>query len=271
MSLGSSPGAEPAGHLDAQAMRAQPLPERLRGQDVLDLAGADPEGQRPEGAVGAGVAVAADDRRPGQRQPQLGTDHVDDPLVAALDVVERDAELAAVGPQRLDLPPRQAGRGCRAGSRSARCDRPWRTSGRAGAPGGRPAAGPRTPADSSPRAPGAGRCTAASPRRSARPRGDSRPSRTVSRPIVPRPQGADCKLPERELTPTRLSNRGLTERTPTAHTGSLAHAQLSFNFRRRATQGKAGGRTWITSDTCGRIVSLQDAAGSQRTRRGTFA
>ena len=107
MSLGSRPGAEPPGHLDAQRVRPQPLPERLRGQDVLDLAGADPEGQRPEGAVGAGVAVAADDRQARQRQAQLGTDHVDDPLVAALDVVKRDAELAAVGPHRLDLPPRQ--------------------------------------------------------------------------------------------------------------------------------------------------------------------
>ena len=88
-------------------LRPQPLPERLRRQDVLDLAGADAEGQRPEGAVGAGVAVAADDRRARQRQAQLGTDHVHDPLMAALDVVERDAELAAVGPHRLDLLARQ--------------------------------------------------------------------------------------------------------------------------------------------------------------------
>ena len=44
--------------------------------------------------------------RPGQGQAQLGADDVDDPLAAAVDVVERDAELAAVGPQRLDLPAR---------------------------------------------------------------------------------------------------------------------------------------------------------------------
>ena len=83
------------------------MPERLGGQDVLDLAGADPEGQGAERAVGAGVAVAADDRRAGERQAELGPDHVDDPLMAAVDVVERDAELAAVGPQRLDLPARE--------------------------------------------------------------------------------------------------------------------------------------------------------------------
>ena len=105
--LGLEARPEPAGHLDAQRAGPRALPERLRGQDVLDLAGADPEGQGAEGAVGAGVAVAADDRQAGERQAQLGTDHVDDPLVAALDVVERDAELAAVGPQRLDLPARQ--------------------------------------------------------------------------------------------------------------------------------------------------------------------
>ncbi len=99
--------AQPARHLDAQRVRAQPLPERLRRQDMLDLARADPKGQRPKGAVGARVAVAADDRRARQRQAQLGTDHVHNPLLPALDVVERDAKLTAVGPHRLDLLPRQ--------------------------------------------------------------------------------------------------------------------------------------------------------------------
>ncbi len=44
---------------------------------------------------------------PGKRQAQFRADHVDDPLMAALDVVERDAELPAVGPQRFYLPARQ--------------------------------------------------------------------------------------------------------------------------------------------------------------------
>ena len=57
------------------------LPEGLRGQDVLDLARADPEGQGPEGAMRAGVAVAADDRQAGERRPELGADDVDDPLM----------------------------------------------------------------------------------------------------------------------------------------------------------------------------------------------
>src|SRR5262249_14499235 len=80
---------------------------RLRRQDVLDLAGTDAEGQGPEGTMSAGVAVAADDRRPGEREAQLRADHVHDALPAALDVVERHAELPAVRPQGLDLPARE--------------------------------------------------------------------------------------------------------------------------------------------------------------------
>jgi hypothetical protein len=57
--------------------------------------------------MGAGVAVAADDRGPGEREPQFRADHVHDALAAALDVIERDPELAAVGPQGLDLPARE--------------------------------------------------------------------------------------------------------------------------------------------------------------------
>ncbi len=47
------------------------LPQGLRGQHVLDLARADAEGQRAEGAVRRRVRIAADHRRPGQGQPQL--------------------------------------------------------------------------------------------------------------------------------------------------------------------------------------------------------
>ena len=56
------------------------LRQRLRRQHMLHFAGADAEGQRAERAVGRGVAVAADDRHPRQRQTLLGTDDVDDPL-----------------------------------------------------------------------------------------------------------------------------------------------------------------------------------------------
>src|SRR5208283_1071795 len=43
----------------------------------------------------------------GKCQPQLGTDYMDDALAAALDVIERDSELAAVCPQSLHLAARK--------------------------------------------------------------------------------------------------------------------------------------------------------------------
>ena len=99
-------GGDAVAHLpvvvDAHRLRLA-LDQRLGGEDVLDLAGPDTEGQRPEGAVGGGVAVAADDRHPRLGEPQLGADHVDDPLVLGAQRVDGDAELGAVGLERLDL------------------------------------------------------------------------------------------------------------------------------------------------------------------------
>ena len=54
---------------------------------MLDLRGADAVGQRAEGAVRAGMAVAADDRRAGQGEALLRTDDVDDAL-ALIEFVE---------------------------------------------------------------------------------------------------------------------------------------------------------------------------------------
>ena len=93
--------------VDPQLHRfGQCLEQRLRGQHVLHFAGADPERQRAERAVRGGVAVAADDRHARLRVAQLRADHVDDPLVSVLEVVQADAELAAVFAQRIDLLPR---------------------------------------------------------------------------------------------------------------------------------------------------------------------
>ena len=47
---------------------------------MLDLGGPDAEGERAEGAVGRGVAVAADDGRARLGQALLGPDDVDDAL-----------------------------------------------------------------------------------------------------------------------------------------------------------------------------------------------
>src|SRR3546814_14147855 len=73
-------------HRDPHVLR-RPLDQRLGGQDVLDLGGADAEGERAERTVRRGVAVAADDRHAGLGQPLLRPDDVDDALT---DVVYRE-------------------------------------------------------------------------------------------------------------------------------------------------------------------------------------
>ena len=77
--------------------------QRLGGRDLLALAGADAERQGAERAVRAGVAVAADDRHAGLREAELRSDDVDDALLRVAHRVQADAELGAVGAQRLDL------------------------------------------------------------------------------------------------------------------------------------------------------------------------
>ena len=74
---------------------------------MLDLARADAERQRAERAVRGGVGVAADDRHARLGDAQLRPDDVDDALALGAERVQRDAELVAVGLERLDLPARQ--------------------------------------------------------------------------------------------------------------------------------------------------------------------
>ena len=75
-----------------------------------------------------GVAVAARDRHPRLRQPQLRADDVDDALRAARQVEQPDAGLAAVALERRRSSPRPSRRGTAAADRaSGRCDRRWRT------------------------------------------------------------------------------------------------------------------------------------------------
>ena len=102
MSLAETPGAEAAFHLHLEGLRLA-LQQALRGQHVLDLAGADAESQRAECAVGGGVAVAADHGHAGLRESQFGADHVHDALLAAVHAQAADAELAAVGFELIEL------------------------------------------------------------------------------------------------------------------------------------------------------------------------
>ncbi len=79
------------------------LDQRLGGEHVLDLRGADAVRQRAEGAMGRGVAVAAHDRHARQGEALLRPDDVDDAL-ALVELVEIfDAEVLGVLGQRLDL------------------------------------------------------------------------------------------------------------------------------------------------------------------------
>ena len=72
------------------------LDQRLRRQHVLDFRGADAVGERAEGAVRGGVAVAAHDGGAGQREALLRPDDVDDAL-ALVELVEiLDAEILGV-------------------------------------------------------------------------------------------------------------------------------------------------------------------------------
>ena len=100
--LGGDAEAELARVADAHRARLG-RDEALRRQHVLDLARADPEGERAERAVRRRVAVAADDRHAGLRDAELGPDDVDDALALGAQRVDRDAELLAVGLERLDL------------------------------------------------------------------------------------------------------------------------------------------------------------------------
>ena len=77
--------------------------QRLRGQHMLDIGGADAEGDRAEGAMGRGVGIAADDGLARQGPALLRPDDVDDALA---DIAHRqifDAEIACIGLQSRDL------------------------------------------------------------------------------------------------------------------------------------------------------------------------
>jgi hypothetical protein len=79
------------------------LDQRLGGEHVLDLRGADAEGQRAERAVRRGVAVAADDGHARQGQALLRADHVHDAAAGVVHVEIGHAEIGDVLLERLDL------------------------------------------------------------------------------------------------------------------------------------------------------------------------
>ena len=79
------------------------LAKGLGCQHVFHLGSADADGESAEGAVGGGVAVAADDGLAGLGVAQVGADYVDDALQWAEAVVEGNAELFAVAGEGVKL------------------------------------------------------------------------------------------------------------------------------------------------------------------------
>ena len=77
------------------------LRQRLRGENVLNFAGADAESQGSKRAVGAGVRIAADNGHAGLGDAELGADNMNDALLAGVHVVEFDAEVGAILAQRF--------------------------------------------------------------------------------------------------------------------------------------------------------------------------
>ncbi len=75
----------------------------LRGENMLDLAGADAERERADPAMAGGVAVAADNGRAGQRESQFRADDMHDALVDVGRAEIADAEFRGVSFQRRQL------------------------------------------------------------------------------------------------------------------------------------------------------------------------
>ena len=160
-SLAVTPGRSAPSTVDRERLRLA-LQQALGRQHVVDLAGADAEGERAERAVRAGVAVAADDGHAGLGEAAArARSRARCPAARRPSAIERDAELAAVRLERAQLrrAPRRRDHGAPPAPRqSSASSGPWsRRCDRAAAPAGRARAARRTPAARSPRGSGAGR------------------------------------------------------------------------------------------------------------------
>ena len=70
---------------------------------MLHLRRSNPECQRAKRAVRPGVAVAANNRHPRLRQPQLRTNHMHNPLIRRIHIEQPDAKFLAIRLQSPDL------------------------------------------------------------------------------------------------------------------------------------------------------------------------
>ena len=78
------------------------LPECLRHQHMGHFRGADAERKRAEGAMGRGVAVAANDQQARQRQAQFRADHMHDALAAVVEPEQGDVLIGGILVQLAD-------------------------------------------------------------------------------------------------------------------------------------------------------------------------
>src|SRR6476469_6222201 len=78
--------------LEPYAHRLRPaLDDRLCGQPMGEFARSDTEGQGTQAAMGASMAVAADNQAAGKAEAEFGPDDMDDALTGLVDIEHRDA------------------------------------------------------------------------------------------------------------------------------------------------------------------------------------
>ncbi len=78
--------------------------DRLGGQHIAHLAGADAKGDGPEGAVGRGMGIPAGDGRARLGDALLGAHDVHDPLLARVCIKKCNTVLGAVAAELFDHP-----------------------------------------------------------------------------------------------------------------------------------------------------------------------
>ena len=100
--LGPDALAESSLDVELQGLGAA-LDQRLGGHHMLDLGGADTDGEGAEGTVGGRVGIAANDGHAGLGHALFGTDDVDDTLADVAHTPVFESEIAAVALQGFDL------------------------------------------------------------------------------------------------------------------------------------------------------------------------
>ena len=100
--LGRDPGAQFAINRNTHVF-GRLLDQGLGGQHMFDLGRADAEGQRPKGAVGCGVRIAANNGHAGQGKALFRANHMDDALTNIIHREIGNAKFSRIGFQGFNL------------------------------------------------------------------------------------------------------------------------------------------------------------------------